>query len=165
MPIEIVYTVYDKKNKRATTSVKVGTTETFARVQLFATAWGAAIDNLIGGVIRSAVALLRGDVNEVVGNTVGALSDVEEIAAFQFDAENGIPIEFSVPAIDEDKVDNETGLLDLTDTDVAAIVTIFEDGLTIGATNIVAVNAGGEGVTELIYAREGSKASGSRSVR
>lgn len=164
MPIQIIYTVYDKRGKRATTSVQVGESETKARVQLFATAWGAAIDNLIGGVIRSAAAMLSANPNGLTGNVVGSNSDVEEIGALQFTCETGAPIEVTIPGLNENVVENDTGDLDQTDTDVAALIALFEDGLDVTGDTIYAVNAGDERASALIYARERSRNSGKRRV-
>jgi hypothetical protein len=164
MPIEIIYTVYDRKTKRATTSVKVGQAETLERVQLFATAWADAIDNLIGGVIRAAVAMISANPNGLIGNVVGTNSDVEEIGAFQFNCEVGPPIEVTIPGLNENLVENDTGNLDQADTDVAALIAMFEDGLDIGPVTVKAVNTGEESSVSLIYARERSRNSGKRKV-
>jgi hypothetical protein len=165
MPIEIIYTIYDKKNKRATTSVKLGESETLARVGLFAVAWADAIDNLIGGVIRSAVAMITANPNGLTGNNVGTNSDVEEIGAMQFNCETGPPIEVTIPAINEAKVLNDSGDLDTADTDVAALIAIFEEGLDVTGDTVFAVNTGNERSVDMVYARERSRNSGARRIR
>lgn len=164
MPIQIIYTVYDKRGKRATTSVKLGSSETMARVQLFAVAWADAIDNLMGGVIRSAVALLQASIAGLVGNVVGTNADVEEIAEMQFDSVNGKPIYITVPAINENKVLNDTGVLDETDTDVAALLAALVEGLDVGTDTVYVVDTGGGEVADVVYAREASRNSGTRKV-
>lgn len=164
MPIEIIYTVYDRKGKRTTTSARVGESETLARVNLFATAWADAIDNLIGGVIRSAVALLRANPSGLVGNTVGPNSDVEEIGAFQVNCELGPPVEITIPGLNEDVVDNDTGNIDQTDTDVATLIAMLEDGFETTGDTLYVVNTGDNRANDLFYARERSRNSGKRKV-
>lgn len=164
MPIEIIYTVYDRKGKRTTTSARVGESETLARVNLFATAWADAIDNLIGGVIRGAIALLRANPNGLTGNVVGPNSDVEEIGAFQLDCELGPPVEITIPGLNENVVDNDTGNIDQTDTDVATLIAMLEDGLDVTGDTIYVVNTGDNRATTTVYARERSRNSGKRRV-
>lgn len=164
MPIEIVFSIYDRRGKSGTTSVKIGDGNQKANTEGFAAAWADAIDNIIGGVIRSAVAILGVDISALTNNVATSSSDVEEIASFQFQTENGIPVEVNIPGILETLVVNESGNLDLTAPQVADFVALMEDGITVSSTLVEPCDVGNDDITGLVYARERFRNSGSRKV-
>ncbi len=164
MSTEVVYDFRDKRNKSASTSVRVGS-DARGNVEAFASAWAQAIDGITNGVIRSALALMRVDISTLTGNVAADTSDVEEIAAFEFKT-TGIPkVDVNVPAILETLVDNDTGEMILTASAVAAFITMMEDGLTVGGTLISPCDVGGLAITTLNLARERSRASGTNKGR
>ena len=162
MTIEITYDIRDRRNKPASTSVRVNTGATEAQVTGFARAWATAINPLIGGVIRAAFAILNVDISALTNNTPASNSDVEEIGAFEFGTSNGITkVQVNIPAILETLINNDTGQMDLAAPQVAAFIAMMEDGITVGATLIQPCDVGGDDVTNTIYAKEGSRNSGS----
>lgn len=164
MPVEIVFSIYDKRGKSSTTSVKLVSGSQLGNTEGFAVAWADALDNLIGGVIRGATAILGVDISALTGNVAAAGSDVEEIASFQFETAGGIPVEVNIPGILETLVTNETGELNLAATAVADFVALMEDGITVSATLVEPVDVGNDDITRLIYARERFRNSGKRKV-
>lgn len=164
MPIEIIYKIVDRRNRSATTSVKVVTGSSEASVTGFATAWADAIDNLINGVIRSASALLGVDISALVGNVAASSSDVEEVGSFQFETAEGIVVDVNIPAFDETLINNDTGQIDQTLTAVQNFTTMMLDGITVSATLVEPVDVGDTDLIKLNYAKERSRNSGSRKV-
>lgn len=161
MPIQIIYDIRDRRNKSASTSVRIADSNSEAQTVGFAAAWADAIDNLIGGVIRGAVALLGVDISGLVSNVASSTSDVEEIAAFEFLTSNGVTkVEVNIPAILETLVDNDTGEMNLSAAAVAAFVAMMEDGITAGGALIQPCDVGSDDITVLRYARERSRNSG-----
>jgi len=159
MPIEIVYEIRDRRNKKATTSVRI-VDATEAQTDAFANAWADAIDNLIGGVIRSAAALLKCDISSVPSNVASSTSDVEEIAEFDFRTASGNKVLVTIPAILETLVDNDTGNLNQSAAAVAAFIAMMEDGITVGGTLVEPTDVGNEDIVSTRYARERSRNSG-----
>jgi hypothetical protein len=164
MPIEIVYSIYDRRGKSGTTSVKIADGNNKAAADGFAAAWADAIDNIIGGVIRAATAILGVDISALTNNTATSSSDVEEIASFQFETAIGTPVEVNIPGILETLVTNETGDLNLTATAVANFVALMEDGVTVSSTLVKPCDVGNDDITKLVYARERFRNSGKRKV-
>lgn len=161
---EIVFTIEDRRKKKATTSVKVLDSFAEAAVTGFAQAWADAIDNLIGGVIRSAVAILGVDISGLTSNTATNDSDVEEIASAQFETAEGQIVEVNIPAILETLVVNETGQLDEAAPQVAAFLDMMIDGITVNATLIQPCDVGDTDIIKHNYFRERSRNSGTRKV-
>lgn len=159
MTLEIVYEIRDRRNKKATTSVRI-IDATEAQTDAFANAWADAIDNIIGGVIRGAVALLGVDISALVGNVAATGSDVEEIAEFDFRTALNTKVLVTIPGILETLVDNDTGDLNLAAPQVAAFVTMMEDGITAGGTLVQPCDVGNDDIVSLRYARERSRNSG-----
>ena len=163
-PIEIIYTIEDRRKRTATTSVKVGSGETKGRVTLFAVAFADAIDNLMNGIIRSAVALLSVDISGLTSNTATNDSDVEEIAAASFTSGVGTKVDVNIPAVLETLVNNDTGNLDDTSAAYQAFRTMMETGIAVTGGTIVPCDIGEETGLELDYFRERSRNSGKRKV-
>ena len=162
MPIKIVYTIADRRNKTGTTSVNIQDGLDEADTDVFANAWAAALDNIIFGVIRSAVAIIDVALSGLVGNVAGGASDVEEVGEFLFYTIAGTKVEVNIPAISEGIVDNETGNIDLTDAGVAAFVTAMTDGISgIAAQPIGPTDVGGSSIATLRQARGRFRNSGS----
>lgn len=161
-PIEITFTIVDRRSREATTSVKLGSSEVKSRVQLFAVAWANAIDNLIGGVIRNAIATLYPDISAITSNTATNDSDVEEILSCYFASSPQLRTEFNVPAILETLIINETGYADEAAPAIQALLTMMEDGIAVTGGNILPCDVGGVGPIENIYLRERSRNSGTR---
>jgi hypothetical protein len=161
-PIEIVFTVEDRRKKTATTSIKLAEVESKARVNLFAVAWANVLDNITSGVIRSATAILGIDLSALTSNTVTNDSDVEEIASAQFRSEEGTKVEINIPAILETLVVNETGDLDPAAPQVAAFLAMMEDGIGVTGGTIIPCDIGEIGGLTNVYLRERSRNSGTR---
>lgn len=158
MTQEIVYEIRDRRNKKATTSVRIGDA-TEAQTDAFANAWADSIDNIIGGIIKGASVLLGVDISALVGNVAATGSDVEEIAEFDFRTAIGTKVIVTIPGILETLVDNDTGDLNLAAPQVAAFVTMMEDGITVGVL-VEPCDVGNDDIVSLRYARERSRNSG-----
>ena len=158
---EIIYEIRDRRNKKATTSVKIADTADEADTDVFANAWADAIDNLIGGVIKSAHAVLPVDISGLTGNVAASGSDVEEIAEFEFLTTGTPKVIVSIPGILETLVDNDTGDMNMSASAVAAFVAMMEDGIDVGGTFIEPCDVGGLDIVSTRYGRERSRNSGS----
>lgn len=165
-PIEIEFSIADKRNKVSTTSVKVAQTETDARVALFGVAWAEAIDNLIGGVIRGATAILNVAIETLTITPAASSSDVEEIGAFHFITDDdGTDVEINIPSLNEVLVINESGEIDQSLSAVQAFLAMMEDGLDVGGVDtFFPTNIQEGGGFVLQSARERSRNSGKRKV-
>lgn len=159
MPIEIVYDIRDRRNKKASTSVRI-VNATEAQTDAFANAWADAIDNLIGGVIRGAAALLKVDISGLSSNVASSGSDVEEILECDFRTAAGNKVIVTIPGILETLINNDTGELNQAAPAAAAFIAMMEDGITAGGTLVQPCDVGNEDIVSTRYARERSRNSG-----
>jgi hypothetical protein len=160
---QIIFSIYDRRGKSSTTSVYLADTEGMTRITLFSVAWADALDNLIGGVIRTAKALFGADISGLTANTAAAGSDVEEIGSLQYVTSIGTRMECNIPAFTETLIDNNTGEFLHSAAAVQALYELFEGGIDVGGgVMIVPTDVGGEYADSRIYARERSRNSGAR---
>lgn len=165
MPIELVYTIRDRKGKDGTTSVKLSDAAPVkAQVVGFGLSFGGLIDAIIGGIIRSVIAVLPVDISALTGNTPGADSDVEEIGAFEFVTAQGTRVKFNLPALDEVYVLDNSDELNTASPAIAAILTMFEDGIDVGGTQVQPCDIGELDIVGTLFSREAFRNSGKRRV-
>lgn len=164
MPIEMITTIEDRRGAQSTTSVQVDDATTKIQLDSFALGWVTLIDSLVLGVIRAVTGFLGVDISALTNNTPSASSDVEEVGAFEFVTASGNRVKFNIPAINENLVTNETGDLDQTQTAIANIITMFEDGLAVTGGTITPCDIGEEDIVGTLFARERFRNSGSRKV-
>lgn len=164
MPIEIVYTIEDRKGKQATTSTRIADATTETQVTAFATGFASLMDAITRGIIRAITAVYKVDISALANNAPSASSDVEEIGAFEFVTAQGNRVKLNIPAINENLVVNETGELDLTQTAIANIVTMMEDGLAVTGGTVTPCDIGEDDIVGTLVARERSRSSGARKI-
>jgi len=163
MAIEIVYTVSDNAGKEATTSIKVAGEPTLAGLTGFGAGFATALNNLIAGVIRNAVAYILPSTSTLTSNLISSFSDVKHIAKFSFLTLGGTRVKVNIPAIAEVAIGAYSSLsLNQAQADVAAFITAMEDGINIGGTIIQPCDIGESSITDTIFANEGAKNSGAR---
>jgi len=142
-----IITIKDAKGKSATTEFNFPSSVTMANAKIFAQQMALLYDAVTKGVItRIGVAVLA-SLPGALKASADADSDVEEGARFQFRTDGGFMTGFRIPTFDEAKILSGTKQVDLADTDVAALVAAYEDGLSL-------VAAGGSGTVQPTDKRE-----------
>lgn len=158
MPFEIQYTIADEANNISTTTIKVPTTFAIADYVEFGAGMAQALNDFLRGAIRGAELCFNIDISAYTNNTISAISDVEEIAAFEFVTAQGNRVKLNVPGCPDLSVLPGTNTLDVTDAEVAAIITAMEDGIS----GTQPCDVGGDEITEMLFAREWFRSSGRR---
>jgi hypothetical protein len=98
------------------------------------------------------------DISALTGNTVDPASDVEQIAAFQFLAADGEPVDVNIPGLLLADVVAGTDGLNTADTEIAAFITLMESGNgTIAASSVSESD-----IVDTLYARKETRASGKK---
>jgi hypothetical protein len=130
---------------------------TIAQYASFANAYANAIDDIVLGKVSSKGTMtIPVDISDLTGNTLDPASDVEQIAAFQFLDANGEPVEVNVPGLLLADVVAGTDGLDTADTEIAAFITLMEDGDgTVEPCSVAEAD-----ILSVIYARKETRASG-----
>lgn len=163
MPVvSLVYTIEDAAKGKSTTQIFLDQADTLARLLGFGSAFATLLNNAIMGKILDAYLVFDVDVSGLSNNTLSDASDVEEIAAFEFATETGDRVKCNVPALQEAKVLAETHELDTADTDVAALIAMFEDGLAVTGGTIEPCDIGEVDIVDTFFAREQFRNSGKR---
>lgn len=140
-------TIKDAKGKSSTTEFNFPSTTTLANAKIFVQEMSKLYDAVTNGVItRIGVAVLA-TLPGTLRASADADSDVEEGARFQFRTDGGFYTGFRIPTFLESKILSGTTTVDLADSDVAALVAAFEDGMSL-------VAAGGSGTVQPTDKRE-----------
>lgn len=151
--------ITDNDSDPANTGIHVPTGFTIAQYGTFANAYANAVDDIVlGRVDPKGTMTIPVDISALTGNTLDAASDVEQIAAFQFLAADGEPVDINVPGLLLADVVAGTDGLDTADTEIAAFVTLIETGDGTVAPSSVSESD----ITTLVYARKETRASGRR---
>lgn len=164
MAIEIIYTIEDSSGTKGTTSVRVEDDVTVAGLQGFGAGWATALNNLIRGKILGAVAHLLCNISGLTLNTITGGSDVEHLGKFQFVTATGVRVDCNIPTIAEFTVEADVNdEMDVSQVDVAAFISMMEDGILVSGATIQPCDVGGVSLTSLVFAHEGARNSGARS--
>lgn len=151
--------ITDNDNDPANTGIHVPSGFTIAQYATFANAYANAIDDIVlGRVDPKGTMTIPVDISALTGNTLDPASDVEQIAAFQFLAADGEPVDINVPGLLLADVVAGTDGLNTADTEIAAFVTLIETGDGTVAPSSVSESD----ITTLVYARKETRASGRR---
>lgn len=159
MPIspKIRFKVTDADGDPSNTEIHVPTGFTVAQYSQFANDYANAMDDIVlGAIATKATMTVPIDISGLTGNTIDPTSDVEQIAAFQFLDANGEPVDVNVPGVLQADVVGGTDNLDTTDTEIAAFITLMENGNgTIAPSSVSEAD-----ILDTIYARKETRASG-----
>ena len=118
LTIELLTTIIDQAGRQSTFTVNVPFATDPVQALEAAQEMLPLTDALtVGKIIRAGI-FLGVDLSGV--DALGALSDVQEKAAYLYRTLNNFPVNVSIPAFDEAKIDNLNAVVDRTDADVIA---------------------------------------------
>ena len=161
MPIspKIRFAVADNDNDKANTEIHVPSGFTVAQYGTFANDYANALDDIVIGAVQpKATMTIPVDISGLTGNTVDPTSDVEQIAAFQFIDANGEPVDVNVPGLLQADVVAGTDGLNTADTQIAAFITLMENGNGTIAPSSVSESD----IVDTLYARKETRPSGKK---
>ena len=137
MAINVTFTVEDGKGQKSPITIQLPTSTAPADAIAFAqTAWPLVNALVTGGNVVGRVSFEVAGLTS--GNPVGG-SDVQEIGRFVLRTVGGFTKSIGLPTFLESLISPGTDLIDTSDTDVAAFVTMLESGVD-------TTGAGGSGV-------------------
>lgn len=163
MPLapKIRYTIYDNDRDKSTTEVHVQAGPTIAQFAAFAQAYAEAMDPVIGGVIRPTASMsVPVDISTLTGNALDDTSDVEEVASFQFRCADGDGVDVNIGGLATGDLVAGSDALNTADTQIAALITLIEDGNGVIAPSSIAESD----IIALLYARRETRPSGRRRI-
>src|SRR5687767_9244262 len=97
--VEVIYTIRDRKDKTAETTIYAPSGFTAANYALFAGHLAEVIDGLLSGKVDTADIGYAVDISALTGNAADPASDVEETGEFQFLTSEGRPVMLTVPGL------------------------------------------------------------------
>lgn len=154
---KITFQVADEDSDKASTAVHVPAGLTVAQYGTFANDYANAIDDIvIGAVEPKAVMTVPVDISGLVLNIIDPNSDVEQITAFQFVADDGEPVDINVPGLLLANVIAGTDNIDTAATAIAAFITLIQ----VGNGVVIPTSVSEANITDLNYARKETRASG-----
>jgi hypothetical protein len=166
MTVQVIYEVEDQSGTKGTTEVKLAGTPTIAQMTGFAVVHAEALNALIEGAIKKAIAFIRPAVSGLDGdeNIADAMSDVERIGKFEFATSNGDRVKFNLPSLEEDTVgtDDLSDDINTSTAEAEALVDAMLDGIAVTGGTIAPCDVGGVSLVSLIFAREAFTNSGAR---
>jgi len=149
--------VADNDGDNAATEIYVPSGFTIAQYGTFANDYANAVDDIVIGAVQpKATMTVPVDISGLTNNTVDPASDVEQIAAFQFIDANGEPVDVNIPGLLQADVVAGTDGLNTADTEIAAFITLMENGNGTIAPSSVSESD----VVDTLYARKETRASG-----
>lgn len=160
--VEAIYTIRDRKDKTAETTIYAPSGFTVANYKLWAGQLAEVIDGLLSGRVDTCDIGFAVDISALTGNTADPASDVEETGEFQFVTSEGRPVMLVVPGINELLVTTGTDELDQTEAAVAAVIAMMESGLVVAAATIQPTDVGEIDISTTVYAVERFRNSGKR---
>jgi len=160
--IEVTPTWRDQANKTSTNTLYVPNGLTLAQMQEGLVAAAVLLDEVSGAVMEGMGYNVDVDISALTGNGGTSTADVEDIGAFQFRTADGRPVNVNVPAIIDTLSIAGSDALDQADTDIAAFISMFEDGLATTGGTIQPTDVDEDDIVSVIYAREEVRNSGSR---
>lgn len=165
MVYDVKLNVLDNDGDEADTSVHLPENLTLAQYQEFAWRYAQIVEDIIYGVIKSVATLrIALDVSALIGNGAPDVdSDVEQRAQYISSAADGSTTEMNIPALVEAQIATGTDEMDTTDTNVAALIAMLEDGLTIsGAVVVQPTNINSSDISAVLSAKSTTVNSGKR---
>jgi hypothetical protein len=155
MPFFMWFVVEDAKGDKSTVEIPIPSTVALAGLAPAVVGMADLISDMMTGQILRAGVTLDVDISSLgLPAIAGALSDVQEKAAFIFRTVGGYLKRVTLPTIDEGIFAAGSREVDLTNASVAAFVTAMEDGYLAGGEDIDPCDYRGDDIDALTDARE-----------
>jgi len=150
----LTFGITDGKTKKSSFSFNFNADRTVAQIE----AWLSAFSPVLATVIRGAVngiALTRSiEVPNTLPSTAQPNADVEEKLRGLFVALDGFTGRFSIPTLDETKVNVGSSSINQADADIILLTTLIEVGVVAGVGFTAPTNNRGSSVNEITNMNE-----------
>lgn len=160
---EIIYTIEDQAAKRSTFTAYAANGFTLPQYSEAIQALAVLVDAILTGVLVGADFCVVADLSGLTGNAVASTADVEDVGVFSYLTGDNRPVIVNVPCILDTLSVSGSDDLDEADADVAAFISMYEDGLVTTGGTIQPCDVDEDDVVSLAFAREAVRNSGSRS--
>lgn len=150
------FTFKDAKGKESFTRIRIPSTFTFAQYKLFGASAAQIMVDMSTAELTEVSISIGIDISGLGLNTVAAqFSDWFNKAYIQaVNGVSGLLGKFNIPTYDDSHNSTGSKTLDPTDTDVIALMTLIEDGVTVGGSLVFPVTVRDEALTTVTIAEE-----------
>lgn len=146
----ITLVVEDSTGRRSPVTFNTQSSNGVDEFRGLAKAAASSVDNMIDGVIVDFYATIHFDPTIFTGlKTTPLESDVENKGFFGFESAQGFASSVTIPTIKDSVVDDDTNLIDTSDSAVQSFVTAMTSNFVDNALNIVPTNSRDEALTKL----------------
>lgn len=154
--IAIHFTILDDKNKSSKTTVHVPTGFSIAQYLLFAQAMAQLIGDLSNGQITEVSVSYPLSLSGATIRAVAAsFSDIFKKAFFQARSSvAGLVSKFFIPSYSEEFSVVGSDQINTAETEVAALISIIEDGVNVSGEQVQPIDIRGNDLEEVSLARE-----------
>lgn len=156
LAVSLIFTFKDEKKKTSSTKVRVPSTFAFNQYLEFAAAAAQVFANMSTAELVDVSVAVSLDLSGASLRTIATqFSDVfQKVLLSVRSAVVGLFARFNIPTFDDANVLDESDVLDIVDPDVAALITLIEDGLDDGGVFIIPVDRRENALSEVSLAVE-----------
>lgn len=162
-PDKAVIQYADQAGKKSTSTVFYTTGLTQAQQSEGLGALAVLLDSVTGAIITAIKNIIGVDVSALTDNLVGVLSDVEEVGEFIGLTGQNRKVLINIPGINSTFSVAGSDDLDVTDPDIAAFISMMEDGIAVSGGTVIPCDIAENDVVSVVTARERVRNSGARS--
>jgi len=154
--VSVNFVILDNKGKSSMTKVHVPSGFTFAQYIAFGQAMGQLVANLSEGALTEISVSVPLNISGATIKTVAlAIADVAEKAMFQaVSTVSGLFAKWFYPTYDESHTLDGSDQINTADADVAALITVLEDGINVSGTFVTPRTLRGDPIDEVTVQRE-----------
>lgn len=161
-PIEVTGTYIDQAGQVSTNTMYVAEGLTIAQITEGLQGLVQLVDDVVSAIIRGFTFSVTIDLSGLTGNVSAGTSDVEEVGEFISRTDFGREVMLNLPAINDTTSPAGSDELDQTDTNIAAIISMLEDGLATTGGTIIPSDMDENDLVEVVTARERVRNTGTR---
>lgn len=161
-PDKAVFSYTDQAGKSSTSTTFITTGLTLAQIEEGLQALALLHDGVVGTLITGCNVLFPVDISGLTDNTIGVTADVEELGEFIGVTAADRKVTINVPGLKDNLSVEGSDDLDLTDSDIAAWITLLEDGMATTGGTIIPCDIAEADITAIVTAREMTRNSGTR---
>jgi len=161
-PIEVTGTYVDQASKKSTNTLYIADGLTIAQITEGLQALASLIDDVVSAVINGINFSVSVDLSGLTGNISAGTSDVEEVGEFISRTAAGREVYMNLPCINDTTSPAGSDDLDQTDVNIAAIISMLEDGLATAGGTIIPSDVDENDLVQVVTARERVRNTGTR---
>lgn len=162
LPYTLDYVFRGNSAKRGSVGIHTAVGLTLAQYAEGAGALAALLDDFTNGILLSGSMTIPFDISGLSSNLAEENSDVEEVSEIGMVTTEGRPVVSNIPGTPQIFFIDGSDDLDQSDPDLAALISMFENGLSVTGGTIIPTDVEEVDILSVTRARKVTKPSGTR---